>query len=86
MTLLTGLSYDTAVKVMESIGKSSAMQYIAVHISWTGDSNGWSIKADCRLLRGLFNKDPHKFVVELDDELVKKINKEQKDNKDLVVG
>ena len=77
MTLLKGLSLETAIQVMESINTSPAMQHVEAHMRST-DNHKWDIVTECRLLRGLFLKDPEKFVVELNDGLVKQINKEQK--------
>jgi len=83
MTLLTGLSYGTASQVLEAMRGSPALQYVEPHMRSEGNDK-WDVVVDCRLLRGLFLKDPEKFVVKLSDRLVWEINKEQKSdhNKD----
>lgn len=81
MTLLSGLSHDTACQVLESMRGSPALQYVEVAMRSQGDHT-WDIVAECYLLRGVFLKDPEKFVVTLNDDLVKKINEEQRSGKD----
>lgn len=75
-TILSNLSYEVAHEVLKRLSDHPATEHLTFFVSFSKEETGYSVKATDRRLRDIFLENPEKFVIELDDELVEKINED----------